>query len=60
MKLLEQVAQLTRTKHFSLRAEKAYIYWIARFIRPSRLRRTRPTALARLSDGRPDDILMFM
>jgi len=47
MKLLEQVAQLTRTKHFSLRTEKAYIYWIARFIRPSRLRRTRPTALVR-------------
>ena len=33
MKLLVQVAQLARTKHFSIRTEKAYVYWIARYIR---------------------------
>src|SRR6266404_596037 len=33
MKLLEQARQLARTKHFSIRTEKAYVYWIARYIR---------------------------
>src|SRR5882672_1362609 len=33
MKLLEQVRQLARAKHFSYRTEQAYAYWIERYIR---------------------------
>ena len=33
MKLLEQVRQVARVKHFSYRTEQAYVYWIERFIR---------------------------
>ena len=31
-KLLEQVRQTIRTRHYSVRNEKAYIHWIKRFI----------------------------
>lgn len=31
-KLLDQVSQVLRTKHYSIRTEKAYIDWIYRFI----------------------------
>ena len=31
-KLLEQVSQAIRTRHYSYRTEKAYIHWIKRFI----------------------------
>ena len=31
-KLLEQVRQTIRTRHYSVRTEKAYIHWIKRFI----------------------------
>ncbi len=33
MKLLEQVRQVSRVKHFSIRTEKAYVYWAERYIR---------------------------
>ena len=33
MKLLEQVRQTARVKHFSYRTEKAYVYWAERYIR---------------------------
>lgn len=33
MKLLEQVRQQIRVKHYSYRTEKAYVYWIERYIR---------------------------
>jgi hypothetical protein len=33
MKLLEQVRQAARVKHFSYRTEQAYVYWIERYIR---------------------------
>jgi hypothetical protein len=33
MKLLEQVRHIARVKHFSYRTEKAYVYWIERFVR---------------------------
>lgn len=33
MKLLEQVRQSARVKHFSYRTEKAYVYWAERYIR---------------------------
>jgi len=31
-KLLDQVRQVLRTKHYSLRTEKTYIHWIREFI----------------------------
>jgi len=31
-RLLEQVRQAIRTRHYSYRTEKAYIHWIKRFI----------------------------
>jgi hypothetical protein len=31
-KLLEQVRQAIRTRHYSYRTEKAYVHWIKRFI----------------------------
>src|SRR5262245_27358091 len=33
MKLLDQVRQVARVKHFSYRTEQAYVYWAERFIR---------------------------
>ncbi|MBM4071531.1 MAG: integron integrase [Planctomycetes bacterium] len=33
MKLLDQVRERVRVKHFSLRTEKAYVHWIERYIR---------------------------
>jgi Phage integrase, N-terminal SAM-like domain len=33
MKLLDQVRQAARVKHFSYRTEQAYVYWCERFIR---------------------------
>jgi len=33
MKLLEQVRQTGRVKHFSYRTEKAYAYWAERYFR---------------------------
>lgn len=31
-KLLDQVRDVIRMKHYSLKTEKAYIYWIRRYI----------------------------
>jgi len=33
MKLLDQVRQQVRVRHFSHRTEKCYVYWIERFLR---------------------------
>lgn len=33
MKLLDQVRHLARTKHFSIRTERCYVYWAERYIR---------------------------
>jgi site-specific recombinase XerD len=33
MKLLDQVRQAARVKHFSYRTEQAYVYWAERYIR---------------------------
>lgn len=33
VKLLDQVRNVLRVKHYSLKTEKAYIHWIYRFIR---------------------------
>lgn len=33
MKLLDQVRQMARVKHFSCRTEKACVYWAERYIR---------------------------
>ena len=33
-KLLDQVRDLIRLKHYSIRTEQAYLGWIKRFIRP--------------------------
>lgn len=33
MKLLEQVRQAIRVKHFSYRTEQTYVHWIERYIR---------------------------
>ena len=33
MKLLDQVRQVARVKHFSYRTETAYAYWSERYIR---------------------------
>jgi site-specific recombinase XerD len=38
MKLLEQVRHSLRVHHYAIRTEKAYVYWIERFIRFHRLR----------------------
>jgi hypothetical protein len=31
-KLLDQVRQTLRTKHYALRTQEAYTYWIKRFV----------------------------
>jgi integron integrase len=33
MKLLDQVRQAIRTMHYSIRTERAYVYWVVRYIR---------------------------
>ena len=33
MKLFDQVRETLRAKHMSIRTERAYVYWIERFIR---------------------------
>jgi Phage integrase, N-terminal SAM-like domain len=33
MKLLEQVRQLLRTKHYSYRTEQCYLRWIEQYVR---------------------------
>ena len=33
MKLMDQVRQLARVKHFSIRTERAYVHWAERYIR---------------------------
>ena len=43
-RLLDQVRERIRYKHYSLRTEKAYLFWIKRFIRFHALRHTRTMA----------------
>jgi integron integrase len=38
MKLLDQVRHFARTKHFSYRTEKCYVYWAERYIRFHQIR----------------------
>ncbi len=33
MKLLDQVRQVARVKHFPYRTEQAYVYWVERYNR---------------------------
>ena len=33
MKLLDEVRHVARVKHMAYRTEKAYVYWVERFIR---------------------------
>ena len=40
-KLLEQVRQLLRARHYSLRTERTYCDWVERFIRYHHLRHPR-------------------
>lgn len=40
-RLLEEVRARLRLKHYSLRTEKAYMYWIRRYIRANGLRHPR-------------------
>jgi len=37
-KLLDQIKRCIRDKHYSLRTEEAYVYWIKCFIRSSFIR----------------------
>lgn len=39
MKLLDQVRQAVRVKHYSYRTEETYVHWIERFIRFHGIRR---------------------
>lgn len=45
-RLLEQVRQGIRVRHYSLRTEKAYIYWVRRFVRFAGLRHPRELGAA--------------
>src|SRR5262245_36742419 len=46
MKLLDQVRNKARLKHFSYRTEQAYVYWIERYIRFHHIRH--PNTMAKL------------
>ena len=48
-KLRDQLHAIIRTKHYSLRTEKTYWYWIRYFIRFHRLRHPRDMAEAALA-----------
>ena len=41
MKLLDQVRRACRTKHLSIRTEKAYVQWVGRYVRYHSLRHPR-------------------
>lgn len=45
-RLLDQVRQVLRYRHFSLKTEKAYVYWIRFFVRWSGLRHPRDLGAA--------------
>lgn len=49
LKLREQLHAIIRTKHYSLRTEKTYWYWIRYFIRFHRLRHPRDMAEAEVA-----------
>ena len=40
-RLLDEIRNRLRLKHYSLRTEKAYLYWIRRYIRTNGLRHPR-------------------
>lgn len=40
-RLLDEVRARLRVKHYSLRTEHAYLYWIRRYIRDNGMRHTR-------------------
>jgi integron integrase len=45
-RLLDQVRQVLRVRHYALRTEKCYVKWVARFIRFHRLRHPRDMGTA--------------
>ena len=45
-RLLDQLRQAIRYKHYSLRTEQAYVYWVRAFIRHNRLRHPRELGAA--------------
>jgi hypothetical protein len=47
-RLLEQVREVIRSKHYSLRTEDAYIDWVRRFVRFCELRHPRDCGSAEL------------
>jgi hypothetical protein len=47
-KLLEQVREVIRRKHYSIRTEQAYCDWIKRFVRFHNLRHPRETGAAEI------------
>lgn len=49
-KLLAQLRTVLRTRHYSPRTEKAYVYWVRRFVRHSGLRH--PATLSEADVGR--------
>src|SRR5438445_5720674 len=57
-KLLDQVRDVMRLKHYSLRTERTYCDWIARFIRFHELRH--PAEMAELEKGRSLFILRLL
>jgi integron integrase len=47
-KLLDQVRDVLRTKHYSLRTEESYVDWITRYVRFHQLRHPRDLGLAEI------------
>lgn len=47
-KLLDQVREVIRSKHYSIRTEESYVDWITRYVRFHRLRHPRELGLAEI------------
>src|SRR6266542_1190522 len=47
-KLLDQVRDVLRTKHYSVRTEESYVDWITRYVRFHQLRHPRDLGLAEI------------
>ena len=55
VRLLDQVCERIRYLHYSLKTEKAYLFWIRFFVRWSA---TRPGGMRYLSDGAADGMVL--
>ena len=55
VRLLDQVRERIRYLHYSLKTEKAYLYWIRFFVRRSA---TRPGGMRHLADGAADGMVL--